>query len=1169
MEIVIISSLSVLCLVLFALLLGQRRGKLADPAAAANACVRDQQQEEQSANLKLALEAGQVNVWRYDVSRSAFFSVYGTMQSFQGSTVQDVVSIIHPDYRDKFTTSIEDLLSDKVREVSFVNKILNKEGQYLYCNTHIRAVYSTSNSLESLLGSQKDITDEYHRRQKLEESILQTSLAIKTSDLVLWNYDCQSGTFYTLNDPIGDSNGFITPDGYLSLMHPENYAAIERVLQLMSESCDFEFGDEVRMKLPGFDTWQYVSIDGTAVKDETGKVVGYTGFRKNNTKFVELNKQLAERNIHLNMIFRAGYIIPSIYDPSSGIISLASDADMYGADHIAIGPDGVLLSDLFPNIHPQDRELLEKQIDKIKTNELSSIQQEIRYLNTETSEKTYEINFTSIDFDLSGKPSKIVGYIQNITERKEIETKLSKQRLFMNTIFDQIPVPLHIKDMDNGGKYVFWNQASGAMFGDALGKSVESFMSKENVAQIEAVDRQVYQTEIPYVGQETIRCLNGAQYETMVHKSVIYDDGHKLLLAVRWDVSSQSELQRKHKILSISMSGMQAFTWQCDMRDEIIFYGSEIDDVSRGMKELNTISLVSTRIHPDHSADYISVMNALGRQSTSEDLSFVCLIDMNGDGIYEWWELRGTSDDMIQAGEPYKFIYGIAINIDKHKQNELAILKNKIELDALNEQNELIMNNANLGLVFVDNDYRVQWENLTTFMPHYAQSKNYKKGEFCHREINGLSEPCPECIIRRSYASNDIESNQIVFGTQDIELTAVPVLDAAQNRLGTVLKIVDITEQLAAQLKLKTANDLMRKIIDCLPCMLFIKDADDDFRHVMVNHYFCDVLGLSQEEIIGKSDYQIMPTVHEAERCRRDDIMTVESDGFQVFEEETNFQDRHIIWKTTKTSVLTAEGHRLVIALALDITDKIEAYKELEHAKERADQSNKLKSAFLANMSHEIRTPLNAIVGFSELMIETNDQHEKQDYFNIISSNNELLLRLVNDILDLSKIEAGMIELKPFQFDLSEFLVELSTVFEKRMAEKNLKMICETPDHTCMVRLDKNRITQVMSNFITNALKFTPRGYIKIGCRYEDNGVRMYVSDSGIGISEDKIDKVFDRFEKLNDFAQGTGLGMAISKAIVDGHNGKIGVESTLGQGSMFWAWLPVDPLIVEMNASH
>ena len=241
-----------------------------------------------------------------------------------------------------------------------------------------------------------------------------------------------------------------------------------------------------------------------------------------------------------------------------------------------------------------------------------------------------------------------------------------------------------------------------------------------------------------------------------------------------------------------------------------------------------------------------------------------------------------------------------------------------------------------------------------------------------------------------------------------------------------------------------------------------------------------------------------------------------------------------------------------------------EMIKELKELKEKAELSDRLKSAFLANMSHEIRTPLNAIVGFSELMTSCNDPEEKNLYINIIKSNNELLLRLINDILDLSKIEAGILDRKIEKFNLATVSDELYACVLPKITNPGVKLCQDKAEANCWVTLDRNRLIQVWMNFLTNAIKYTKSGHIKMGYSIEGNGVRIYVEDTGIGIPQESHDKVFARFEKINEFVQGTGLGLAISKAIVETAGGSISFSSTPGTGSTFWAWVPCETNIQE-----
>lgn len=252
--------------------------------------------------------------------------------------------------------------------------------------------------------------------------------------------------------------------------------------------------------------------------------------------------------------------------------------------------------------------------------------------------------------------------------------------------------------------------------------------------------------------------------------------------------------------------------------------------------------------------------------------------------------------------------------------------------------------------------------------------------------------------------------------------------------------------------------------------------------------------------------------------------------------------------------------NKLLILIDKQKEDEI----ELRKAKDKAEESDRLKSAFLANMSHEIRTPLNAIVGFSNLLTMAEDEEERNEYINVISSNNELLLQLINDILDVAKIEAGTLEFIDSEIDINALLSDIEQSSRLKAPEGVQISFVEKMPY-CIIMSDKNRLAQVITNFINNAIKFTKEGSIRFGYRHKDDKLLFYVRDTGCGIEPEKKDLVFNRFVKLNSFAQGTGLGLAICQMIVKKMGGEIGVESQLGKGSTFWFTLP-DTVIHGIN---
>ncbi|WP_320969533.1 ATP-binding protein [Bacteroides nordii] len=267
-------------------------------------------------------------------------------------------------------------------------------------------------------------------------------------------------------------------------------------------------------------------------------------------------------------------------------------------------------------------------------------------------------------------------------------------------------------------------------------------------------------------------------------------------------------------------------------------------------------------------------------------------------------------------------------------------------------------------------------------------------------------------------------------------------------------------------------------------------------------------------------------------------------------------------FEVTATPVYATGGKEVIGGLLRfeDITEKLKIEQDLREAKDKAEESNRLKSAFLANMSHEIRTPLNAIVGFSDMICQIDDPADKQEYMKIIIANNELLLQLIDDILDLSKIEAGTMDFSYSVTDINELMGNICHQMEQKdhSPEVQISFIEKAP--ACVINTDRVRLSQVMINLMSNAMKFTERGSISIGYRISEakDEIYFFCKDTGMGIAADKLELVFERFVKLNAFVKGTGLGLAICRVIVERLGGTIGVDSKEGEGACFWFRIPV-----------
>ena len=378
---------------------------------------------------------------------------------------------------------------------------------------------------------------------------------------------------------------------------------------------------------------------------------------------------------------------------------------------------------------------------------------------------------------------------------------------------------------------------------------------------------------------------------------------------------------------------------------------------------------------------------------------------------------------------------------------------------------------------------------------------------------------------------------------------------------------VNVTGQCEREAHISRVEERNRKIIQALPEFIFIFDENFFLTDVLMSS---DTILLHPVEQLRGADGRTIYSPEVSDLFLRNIRQCLEDGELKEIEFPLDVDDceRHYF----QARIAPFEDNK-VMALIHDIGDRVQRSNELIEAKQRAEEADRMKSVFLANMSHEIRTPLNAIVGFSEIIALTEDEVEKAEYLNIIQKNSNLLLQLINDILDLSRIESGKSEMNFQLVEMTGLIDEVEKVHRLKM-KTAIRLNVIRPDEEIWIMVDRNRITQVLFNFLSNAIKNTHEGAITLGLEVCGEWLKVYVTDTGCGIAKEKLPLIFNRFEKLNDFVQGTGLGLPICQSIVERLGGKISVESEVGVGSTFVMTLPYRQFVlgadgepVEINA--
>lgn len=510
-------------------------------------------------------------------------------------------------------------------------------------------------------------------------------------------------------------------------------------------------------------------------------------------------------------------------------------------------------------------------------------------------------------------------------------------------------------------------------------------------------------------------------------------------------------------------------------------------------------------------------------------------------------------------------VQGILKSVRKQKQKETRMF-------------DTLLNNVHACILLVDETLTVHKTNYykQSGKPESWEAKKLGELLTCTNAVQygscGGGVECGKCILR--HTALKAFANKKGFSDMEAELTVATAEDKRLNGQFLVSgEYLEIDNSKYLLITMQNATELIAT-----------KNAARKLQRAISLASAVSQVGFAVLEIGGDEEEIITPeyckNLCEKEEERVEEIMTKfknvhpeDREELLLFIETCNTEDARTLckdvrvkigedaWKWIKIFLVQEEGHpNKIYSLSIDVSERKKEEENLVIQKEKAIEADLSKSAFLANMSHEIRTPLNAIVGFSELLASADTEDEKEQYLQILKMNTDMLLQLINDILDMSKIEAGTIDFSFSEVEVSGMMKDIERLFAMKIGEGGpVEIIYEPSVEPCMIRTDRNRLVQVISNFMTNAIKFTEKGSIRLGYKPCKEGVYFYVSDTGLGIPKEKQKEVFGRFSRFHKQKKGNGLGLSISRSIVTKLGGEIGFDSIHMQGSTFWFTLPVD----------
>jgi PAS domain S-box-containing protein len=1056
----------------------------------------------------------------------------------------------------------EGFLSKPIDEIELIAQIRAmvkiKAANELKRNEKIRLkrlVTERTNKLElsqiATLNLLEELKEEIEIRKKTESALSESEIHFRTladsGQALIFTSDVQKkGDYFNLPWLNFTGRTFDQELGYgwMEGVHPDD---LPKCVEIYLHSFDYEKKFNMEFRLRHADGgYRWIHDEGSPRYNSKGEFIGYIGNYLDITvrKLAEIALQKSEeqlRGIFNNL--QDAYFQANM----SGTFTLVSPSalTMYGFESIneLIGkPAALLYAD------PQERDSI---ITELHT------KGQIKDYVSQGRKKDGTAFWVSLNiqlrYDNNGQILGIDEVVRDITERKQAEEKLLRIMAAVESASDAIGIS------DAQGRHIFQNKALSELFGFQTAEEIQAAGGGSVVVKDPSVAREMFeniQSGKPWEGELEMVTKNGRVFPAFERANAILDNSGNIIgfIGIVTGITERKRMEdelresekRYRRLVEQSPYGIAIYQegkFVYVNPAALIIFGASVRKDLIGKQVLSIV-------HPDSKEEVISRMKLVSSKITVPSMEEK-LIRFDGSPFTaEVIALKTTYNDK-PAGQV------IVWDITERKRTEESLQKLNL---AINQSQEIIFITDKEGII-------------TFINPEFTKTYGYSAEEILGKVTPRILKSGLLSAEIHEYMWNEILNKESIKAEYqnkckdgsliDIEGSADPILDESGEIIGFLGIQKNIIERKRAENAIKKSETEFRAVWENSASGMRITDEHGII--FKVNDAFCKMVGKTAIELEGKplsiiyapaADGKIQQKHH-----NRFETRNVERNS----EKELTLWNGKRFWVQVAYSFLELESEKsMLLAILTDITELKAAEVELISAKEKAEESDRLKSAFLANMSHEIRTPLNSIIGFSDLLIDPFFKSDQNiEFANIIKVNGNNLLTIISDIMDLSKIEAGQVQVKKRLFSVNQLIIDLQKEYSFKANEKGIELRFDlsNPKEETFVETDEAKLRQILVNFVGNAIKFTEKGTIEIGIKTNEKTIQFHVKDTGIGIPVEYHDKVFERFRQVESaFTRkygGNGLGLPISKSLVELLGGTIWMESEHGKGSTFYFTIP------------